>query len=139
MERETGVEPATSSLGSWHSTTELLPLSQRPKYSMESRLRASPKSPSLRIPDSTASLWDIVPKTIYERIQVPSIEKETPQNCRPKPLSDGSRQTSPTTSRCCESGIRALGPLDRIATIVPWASDSGAQEWIPHPRTPLTQ
>src|ERR1700722_5944439 len=25
MERETGVEPATSSLGSWHSTTELLP------------------------------------------------------------------------------------------------------------------
>jgi hypothetical protein len=27
MERETGVEPATSSLGSWHSTTELLPLS----------------------------------------------------------------------------------------------------------------
>ena len=27
MERATGVEPATSSLGSWHSTTELLPLS----------------------------------------------------------------------------------------------------------------
>src|SRR5690349_21684647 len=27
MERETGFEPATSSLGSWHSTTELLPLS----------------------------------------------------------------------------------------------------------------
>ena len=26
MERETGIEPATSSLGSWHSTTELLPL-----------------------------------------------------------------------------------------------------------------
>jgi hypothetical protein len=26
MERETGLEPATSSLGSWHSTTELLPL-----------------------------------------------------------------------------------------------------------------
>jgi hypothetical protein len=25
MERETGFEPATSSLGSWHSTTELLP------------------------------------------------------------------------------------------------------------------
>ena len=25
MERETGVEPATSSLGSLHSTTELLP------------------------------------------------------------------------------------------------------------------
>ena len=27
MERETGLEPATSSLGSWHSTAELLPLS----------------------------------------------------------------------------------------------------------------
>ena len=27
MERETGFEPATSSLGSWHSTTELLPRS----------------------------------------------------------------------------------------------------------------
>ena len=26
MERETGIEPATSSLGSWHSTAELLPL-----------------------------------------------------------------------------------------------------------------
>ena len=28
MERETGIEPATSSLGSWHSTAELLPRSQ---------------------------------------------------------------------------------------------------------------
>ena len=27
MEREMGFEPTTSSLGSWHSTTELLPLS----------------------------------------------------------------------------------------------------------------
>jgi hypothetical protein len=27
LERETGFEPATSSLGSWHSTTELLPRS----------------------------------------------------------------------------------------------------------------
>jgi hypothetical protein len=25
FERETGIEPATSSLGSWHSTAELLP------------------------------------------------------------------------------------------------------------------
>src|SRR5260370_20581372 len=29
MERETGFEPATSSLGSWHSTTELLPRSAK--------------------------------------------------------------------------------------------------------------
>jgi hypothetical protein len=27
LERETGLEPVTSSLGSWHSTTELLPQS----------------------------------------------------------------------------------------------------------------
>ena len=29
MERETGIEPATSSLGSWHSTAELLPLGRQ--------------------------------------------------------------------------------------------------------------
>jgi hypothetical protein len=49
MERETGLEPATSSLGSWHSTTELLPLNWHFKYSKINRLRARPKSPSLRI------------------------------------------------------------------------------------------
>jgi hypothetical protein len=32
MERETGLEPATSSLGSWHSTTELLPRSSIFRY-----------------------------------------------------------------------------------------------------------
>ena len=32
MERETGFEPATSSLGSWHSTTELLPLAYVFRY-----------------------------------------------------------------------------------------------------------
>ena len=32
LERETGLEPATSSLGSWHSTTELLPLSEAGLY-----------------------------------------------------------------------------------------------------------
>ena len=46
MERETGLEPATSSLGSWHSTTELLPLSQRPKYSTDSRLRTARNHPA---------------------------------------------------------------------------------------------
>ena len=29
MERETGIEPVTSSLGSWRSTAELLPLKLR--------------------------------------------------------------------------------------------------------------
>ena len=33
MERETGLEPATSSLGSWHSTTELLPRRVRKRFS----------------------------------------------------------------------------------------------------------
>src|ERR1700720_3650742 len=55
MERETGLEPVTSSLGSWHSTTELLPLNWNLKYSKSKRLRASPKSASVRIPDSTVS------------------------------------------------------------------------------------
>ena len=32
MERETGIEPATSSLGSWHSTAELLPRYYLYKY-----------------------------------------------------------------------------------------------------------
>ena len=32
MERETGIEPATSSLGSWRSTAELLPLGYRRDY-----------------------------------------------------------------------------------------------------------
>jgi hypothetical protein len=31
-ERETGIEPATSSLGSWHSTAELLPLADQFSY-----------------------------------------------------------------------------------------------------------
>jgi hypothetical protein len=37
MERETGIEPATSSLGSWRSTAELLPLSQKTKLSLPPR------------------------------------------------------------------------------------------------------
>jgi DNA-binding CsgD family transcriptional regulator len=58
MERETGFEPATSSLGSWHSTTELLPLSRRLKYTKHSRLSARLNSASLRIPDSFAGVSD---------------------------------------------------------------------------------
>jgi hypothetical protein len=46
LERETGVEPATSSLGSWHSTTELLPLALKSAICMKEKdlrpLRASP-------------------------------------------------------------------------------------------------
>src|SRR5580698_6081473 len=38
LERETGVEPATSSLGSWHSTTELLPLVDLAGYSPDRSL-----------------------------------------------------------------------------------------------------
>jgi hypothetical protein len=38
LERETGVEPATSSLGSWHSTTELLPPSYAFRYFTESSI-----------------------------------------------------------------------------------------------------
>ena len=52
MERETGVEPATSSLGSWHSTTELLPHSFVSCYLTETKGRR-PESPQSIL--STAS------------------------------------------------------------------------------------
>jgi hypothetical protein len=46
MERETGFEPATSSLGSWHSTTELLPpaffsMTSRTNFHSEHRLNTA--------------------------------------------------------------------------------------------------
>ena len=42
MERETGIEPATSSLGSWRSTAELLPLNTDARLSpMATRLQYS--------------------------------------------------------------------------------------------------
>jgi hypothetical protein len=44
LERETGFEPATSSLGSWHSTPELLPLQ---KMRFRKRLKESFTNPSL--------------------------------------------------------------------------------------------
>jgi hypothetical protein len=40
MERETGIEPVTSSLGSWRSTAELLPLRRE-------RIRLSPRGTGL--------------------------------------------------------------------------------------------
>ena len=39
MERETGIEPATSSLGSWRSTAELLPLDTAASKMVAHRLR----------------------------------------------------------------------------------------------------
>ena len=47
LERETGLEPATSSLGSWHSTTELLPLSSVFRYLT---VRKSSRFPGRSIP-----------------------------------------------------------------------------------------
>ena len=44
LERETGFEPATSSLGSWHSTTELLPPFGASLYLAHSK--RDPASPS---------------------------------------------------------------------------------------------
>src|ERR1039457_2563912 len=44
MERETGLEPATSSLGSWHSTTELLPLVDDPRTYLIQRLFPQPEN-----------------------------------------------------------------------------------------------
>ena len=58
LERETGFEPATSSLGSWHSTTELLPPEIVFNYLAESEdLTARPASlSSLSCPSSTTCL-----------------------------------------------------------------------------------
>ena len=49
MERETGLEPATSSLGSWHSTTELLPRSCQISYLAEPNGLAGPRLQSIRV------------------------------------------------------------------------------------------
>ena len=49
MERETGIEPATSSLGSWHSTAELLPLAMLPNYNKNIDLIANSKSFDVRL------------------------------------------------------------------------------------------
>ena len=49
MERETGIEPATSSLGSWHSTAELLPLAMLPTYNKQIDLIANSKFFDVRL------------------------------------------------------------------------------------------
>src|SRR3984893_14529521 len=98
--------------------TELLPLNWHLKYSKINRLRERPKSPSLRIPDSTVSrTWHSIKNDLRHADELAQNE-------------NGQYATS--AHRAPET---ALGPLDQIATIVPWASDSGAQEGIPHPRT----
>jgi hypothetical protein len=50
MERETGFEPATSSLGSWHSTPELLPLRRiRSGKSLKEHSRTLSVNPTRKI------------------------------------------------------------------------------------------
>ena len=41
LERETGIEPATSSLGSWRSTAELLPLTSPQEHTTEKKSLAN--------------------------------------------------------------------------------------------------
>ena len=48
MERETGIEPVTSSLGSWRSTAELLPLATALDYHpalLKGNVTRDPKAP----------------------------------------------------------------------------------------------
>ena len=73
LERETGLEPATSSLGSWHSTTELLPLNRQLKYSTSSNLRAMPKlvcrrSQILTLPSQQRSMQANILLILRERL-----------------------------------------------------------------------
>ena len=54
MERETGLEPVTSSLGSWHSTTELLPLTNHAQVSQNKELVCKHDGGRSENPDSPA-------------------------------------------------------------------------------------
>ena len=65
LERETGIEPATSSLGSWRSTAELLPLK---KYQV---LRCAQDFASGLIRPQTGSTWEagVLPLN-YSRLAV---------------------------------------------------------------------
>src|SRR5262249_55294292 len=68
MERETGLEPATSSLGSWHSTTELLPL-------------VSTKSTQFRNKNGhqTSERWIVILSFVHLRIPF-SLERDSAHN-----------------------------------------------------------
>src|SRR5579872_3694369 len=75
MERETGLEPATSSLGSWHSTTELLPLNSHPKYRTKGNLWAMAKSASLRTKILPPDVLLFILRDERQRIRVPGLKK----------------------------------------------------------------
>src|SRR5579863_8042756 len=49
MERETGIEPATSSLGSWRSTAELLPLTDARGPSQSLGISPAGSTPAKRL------------------------------------------------------------------------------------------
>ena len=63
LERETGLEPATSSLGSWHSTTELLPRSCQIGYLAEPTGLAGPRLQSIR----SHGVRNLFQPTLYHR------------------------------------------------------------------------
>src|SRR5437899_12586082 len=116
MERETGLEPATSSLGSWHSTTELLPLSRQLKSNISRDFQATHECASLRILDSTARHCHIDSKDSSAMTLAASVEKETPRNyqacavhrlvgsgagftTKPCPVGDQAKQLRPRTTQ----------------------------------------
>ena len=76
LERETGIEPATSSLGSWRSTAELLPLT--PTRSLAA-LGISPAGSNARIP---AQLGNGVLPLNYSRSA--SVARLSPRLCQEK-------------------------------------------------------
>ena len=61
MERATGLEPATSSLGSWHSTTELRPLRSRSSPNLRVK-RQKEKYPGLVL--LSHSIGAVVPSAL---------------------------------------------------------------------------
>ena len=56
LEREMGLEPTTSSLGSWHSTTELLPLL---------RVTSVYLNPPCALRMGAAAVYSSIPKSLH--------------------------------------------------------------------------
>jgi hypothetical protein len=125
LERETGVEPATSSLGSWHSTTELLPLGIVFKYLHETKGLNSPSRQStlstrfylfgsqngqhngqhdrVRTPPSRARLH---PSATHNNLTIPEHSRDCPGDLTAKVLSRRRSLRRPSPGLSVERAIR---------------------------------
>jgi hypothetical protein len=93
MERETGFEPATSSLGSWHSTTELLPRSCTLRYFMA--LRGLGRFPGRVWP---APVIYSQPSGLIDKINISQRDADRDSTARVSHPAPGARFSSPKPS-----------------------------------------